>query len=593
MQIAIIITVCNFREVGRKPVADIKTPFELIVISDTEASPVKTDVVFPPCSSLMMMKNDPDVQPFPLESFTVLKTPMDGHCIISSLLLSLQHVQDRHVVIPTKNEIFLLIKHKILSHMEFYSEFINIQNSDFVAELERYHKTKSYSANIVDVVLIALANIFECTIVLLTKKVNELIMENRLRDFIYPARSKISKFRIAFKKTGEHYEPVVPRILLDAENSTFTVDISQSLDNHQDRHNELSRSSIDEESTRQSDGTGPSETSDTHTDSCADEYESGEEVVEYRGSKIYVNPRVFDKLKIKKVGQVPNNIDGICIFEVPIQDNLNNCEGGRPWGKQISSRSKLFKDGPRLLVTCRGSYMCRNTNCENIMDFGINMSDFTKRNDKTICSICESDAIFVPCNARIFIEKNVGEKINTVKHFGYHTCRPLLKGRPDKTEIEKILDVEPSLTRETIIRDGVKRKLMEDGYQSAIGEAKRYTDTKFVDNVKANTKRKLHPLGHSFPAVSALKESFDKEDKFLIYSLDDGSKKGFPYIVKSSQKKVELMMNMNRNGSHRLKETVLHLDVIHSRTKAYKAYSLSYYDATAKNGKIVHHGHNE
>ena len=205
------------------------------MISDTEASPVKTDVVFPPSSCLMMMKNDPDVQPFPLELFTVLKTPMDGHCIISSLLLSLQHVQDRHVVIPTENEIFFLIKHEILSHMEFYSEFINIQNSDFVAELERYHKTKSCSANIVDVVLIALANIFECTIVLLTKKVNELIMENRLRGVIYPARSKISKFRIAFKKTGEHYGPVVPHILPDAENSTFTLDTSQCLDNHQDR----------------------------------------------------------------------------------------------------------------------------------------------------------------------------------------------------------------------------------------------------------------------------------------------------------------------------------------------------------------------
>ena len=278
-------------------------------------------------------------------------------------------------------------------------------------------------------------------------------------------------------------------------------------------------------------------------------------------------------MNIKKVGQVPNDIDGICIFEVPIQDNLNNCKGGRPWGKQISCRSKLFKE---LLVTCRVSFMCRNTNCENIMDFGINRSDFTKRNDKAICSICESDAIFVPCNARIFIEKNVGKKVNTVKHFGYHTSPPL-KGRPDKTEIEKILDIEPSLTRETIIRSGVKRELM-DGYQSAIGEAKRYTDTTFVDNVKANTKRKLHPLGHSFSAASALKESFDKEDKFLIYSLDDGSAKRFPYIVKSSQKKVELMMNMNRNGSHRLKETVLHLDVIHSRTKANKAYSLLYYD---------------
>ena len=108
-------------------------------------------------------------------------------------------------------------------------------------------------------------------IVLLTEKGTELIMENRLRDFIYPARSKISKFRIAFKKTGEYYEPVVPRILPDAENSTSTDDTSQCLDNHQDQQSELSQSSIDEENLRKSDDTGatfPSETYDIHTDSC-------------------------------------------------------------------------------------------------------------------------------------------------------------------------------------------------------------------------------------------------------------------------------------------------------------------------------------
>ena len=122
----------------------------------------------------------------------------------------------------------------------------------------------------------------------------------------------------------------MPGILPDAENSTSTVDTSQCLDNHQDQHSELSQSSIVEESTRKSDdtlrATSPSETSDTYTDSRADEYESGVEVVECCVSKKYLNPREFDKLKIKNLEKVP----GICIFEVPTQDNLNNCKGGRP-----------------------------------------------------------------------------------------------------------------------------------------------------------------------------------------------------------------------------------------------------------------------
>ena len=38
------------------------------------------------------------------------------------------------------------------------------------------------------------------------------------------------------------------------------------------------------------------------------------------------------------------------------------------------------------------------------------------------------------------------------------------------------------------------------------------------------------------------------------------------------------MRNLDRDKHHSLKETVVHLDVIHSRTKGFKTYSLSYYD---------------
>ena len=38
------------------------------------------------------------------------------------------------------------------------------------------------------------------------------------------------------------------------------------------------------------------------------------------------------------------------------------------------------------------------------------------------------------------------------------------------------------------------------------------------------------------------------------------------------------MYNLDFRGSHSLNETVVNLDVIHSRTKGFKTYTLSYYD---------------
>ena len=144
------------------------------------------------------------------------------------------------------------------------------------------------------------------------------------------------------------------------------------------------------------------------------------------------------------------------------------------------------------------------------------------------------------------------------------------------------MDVAPRSTREDNIRTGVKRKLVQNGFRSAVQEASRFTDTKYVDNLKHNTVKKKNPFGHSFAAVRILKESFDKEYPFLVYDYSDGEDKGFPYIVLSSQKKTELMANMDRDGTHHMRETVSHLDVIHGWAKSFKTYTLSYYDVPLK-----------
>ena len=51
--------------------------------------------------------------------------------------------------------------------------------------------------------------------------------------------------------------------------------------------------------------------------------------------------------------------------------------------------------GPRLLLNCRGNYICTNTRCPNIQDFGVNRHDFIMKNLAAHCVICDSVAEFI------------------------------------------------------------------------------------------------------------------------------------------------------------------------------------------------------
>jgi len=294
--------------------------------------------------------------------------------------------------------------------------------------------------------------------------------------------------------------------------------------------------------------------------------------------KIYINPQVFESVLPIKIDSVPDDINGLIVYEVPLLKSLRNCKGARPWGKAVSSKLASFTEGPRLLFSCRGSYVCQNTLCPNLADFGINRQDFTHSNERVKCSICTAIALYVSCDARLYIEKNLHKKKISVKHYAYHSCLISIKGRPETDDIKKLINAAPKITREGIIRQFVGSKVENCDFEAAVNVAKQLINTKFIDNLKANAKKISRPHGHSFTAVQRIKESWDKQDKYLNYNMDDGELSFVPFVFKSSKRKVNIMFNMDKDGMHPLNSAVVHLDVIHSRCKGWKTYTLSYYD---------------
>ena len=87
-----------------------------------------------------------------------------------------------------------------------------------------------------------------------------------------------------------------------------------------------------------------------------------------------------------------------------------------------------------------------------------------------------------------------------------------------------------------------------DNISGALNGALKYTDTRYMDNINANVKKLKRPDGHSFQAVHMPKQMYDIQDKFLTY-YNNGRTDGSIFFLNNSRQKVDLIHNLDRDGS--------------------------------------------
>ena len=80
--------------------------------------------------------------------------------------------------------------------------------TDFIDELKRFEEEAHYDSNTIDI-----------TIILLEERDGQYIMNNSLRDFVYPGRSRVSNGDILFNRAGEHYSQVKSDVYVKVANS--------------------------------------------------------------------------------------------------------------------------------------------------------------------------------------------------------------------------------------------------------------------------------------------------------------------------------------------------------------------------------------
>lgn len=123
-------------------------------------------------------------------------------------------------------------------------------------------------------------------------------------------------------------------------------------------------------------------------------------------------------------------------------------------------------------------------------------------------------------------------------------------------------------------------------------EAKGLANLEKIQNIKQKVIKQENPVGHSFEALAKIKESSDKIDKYLLWSVEDGrvSQSKITAVFRSSKERIEIISQMQRGGTHSLGNEYCFLDAEHDKVKGMKTINLSVQHPVLKECDTCKHG---
>ena len=97
---------------------------------------------------------------------------------------------------------------------------------------------------------------------------------------------------------------------------------------------------------------------------------------------------------------------------------------------------------------------------------------------------------------------------------------------------------------------------MHDGktIEQVYSEAKGFTNLKKFQNIKQKVVKEINPVGHSFDALTKIKEATDKYDPYLLWKVKDGRLDGSTIVFRTSREKLEIAVQMQLGSQHFLEE---------------------------------------
>ena len=166
----------------------------------------------------------------------------------------------------------------------------------------------------------------------------------------------------------------------------------------------------------------------------------------------------------------------------------------------------------------------------------------------------------------------------TVYHVGEHNCHLKKETKIYKKQVREAVLRNRGLGVRGIQQAKVGQAVAEGNIQEAQRRAM-WLSYANVRSEKAKIAHKKNPDKHSLEAVGVLKQATDKEDKYLIYRINNSQFNGQPNCVfKSSAPMAQLAIDMDQNGpEHPLQAEDTYYNGCHSRCTGYKTLALFVY----------------
>ena len=307
----------------------------------------------------------------------------------------------------------------------------------------------------------------------------------------------------------------------------------------------------------------------------------------YSNRRINFNMKPYQGMVPDVVSEIPHDINGLkyYIVDVPEEDPFcTKYREGRYFELHSSSR-KGFR-GVRRVGKCRGSYMCKNTECAYYIETKKNNEhQFTTIGKNKFCYICNSIVYRKPCGTMKLIEFHIAQRMLEVYHQGEHTCNC----KPEAAVNDKVIEesvkkyggkVTPKEMAQMRMTEELKNQF-DSGVldmDKIIDIGAQFTDRKRIAMIKSRIQNEMKSEKHSMSAVAELKTCTDTSDKFLIYKVHDQNMSGTgkSFVFKSSRRMANLMLNMDQNNKQKnpLMCEPCYFDGMHKKCSGWKTLTL-------------------
>lgn len=301
---------------------------------------------------------------------------------------------------------------------------------------------------------------------------------------------------------------------------------------------------------------------------------------------------MFDGMDPTPVDTIPDDLNGLQYLSIKTsQETWHQDTSDRYFWRNMSTSRANFH-GVRKIGRCMGSPHCPNPNCAFLKTSRfkepnkVNWKLHPTRRRVKVCKVCGTFAEYQTCGAYKVVEFDPRKNVALVYHLGSHQCSKKPETSSKMAYLSKVIETKSC-------KGGIKQMAVAEiekcvpDMEKASDEASKWTNRGLAKKVQEKQIDEALPDGHSFDAVSILKQKADQTDPYYIFKMHNGQHDNTrDFVFKSSREMCRIMVLMDIEGEENpFQDEIAFFDTCHSRVSGFKCMGLWTYHPAM--GKII------